>query len=819
MAATNPPISSTMNSGDVAGTSSRGNLTGNRRGGRISENSSNGSIGTSNGSANNAGENRSRGSDGRGMRSRGRGRGRGKGRGARDESHRDSNGVEIVQDQNPATAQPPPQPGGTGVFGARVTKDAADTQGEKNREEVAGDDVEAEVCFICASSISHTSVAPCNHRTCHICSLRLRALYKTKACAHCRLEAANVIFTDDGEKRFADYTPEDFFRTDSNLGISYEKQDIFEDTVLLLRYNCPDSSCDVACMGWPDLHRHVRSVHHRVMCDLCTRNKKVFTHEHELFTQQELRKHEKFGDDNPGAIDQSGFKGHPECGFCRQRFYGDDELFAHCRDKHERCHLCDRRTGGQNPQYFLNYEALEEHFGKDHFPCLDQECQEKKFVVFDSEMDLKAHQLESHPNGLSKDARRDARRVDMSSFDFRPQYQEPRRGGRRPGRGRDPNAEQTPATSSGQMSRAEAAHQREREIQSAQSVSSRSFGGQLTQAEPQPQSVRRPPQSPRVNNAQPSSETLPTAGIPLSRPPEAVTPQEQARRLRHAAVSERAANLLQNDKLKLDEFRERVSSYRRDVIGAGELIDAFFSLFDTSSDQLGKLVKELADIFEVAGKRDDLLKAWSDWKAINEDYPTLPGPAGTNPLTAAGVLGQGAGTSRVLKLKSSTAQSSRSAVGRQVSWGSAGASSISNPFPSLPNHNGPAPKTTVNSAPSPGWLALRPAATTSRSPSNSARPSPVPSRQQSTANLNKSDAFPALPAAKKPTSTVFSPGYMGSGVIRNTSSPMSANAWNGLGSSNGAPAPVSPPAEDASVAGAGKKKGNKGKKQVVFQWG
>jgi hypothetical protein len=30
-------------------------------------------------------------------------------------------------------------------------------------------------------------VSPCNHRTCHICALRLRALYKNKACAHCRV--------------------------------------------------------------------------------------------------------------------------------------------------------------------------------------------------------------------------------------------------------------------------------------------------------------------------------------------------------------------------------------------------------------------------------------------------------------------------------------------------------------------------------------------------------------------------------------------------------------------------------------------------------
>lgn len=48
-------------------------------------------------------------------------------------------------------------------------------------------EVEAEVCFICASPVVHNSVAPCNHRTCHICALRMRALYKTKDCVHCRV--------------------------------------------------------------------------------------------------------------------------------------------------------------------------------------------------------------------------------------------------------------------------------------------------------------------------------------------------------------------------------------------------------------------------------------------------------------------------------------------------------------------------------------------------------------------------------------------------------------------------------------------------------
>jgi hypothetical protein len=45
------------------------------------------------------------------------------------------------------------------------------------------------VCFICANPVAHHSIAPCNHTTCHICGLRMRALYKTKDCAHCRVSS------------------------------------------------------------------------------------------------------------------------------------------------------------------------------------------------------------------------------------------------------------------------------------------------------------------------------------------------------------------------------------------------------------------------------------------------------------------------------------------------------------------------------------------------------------------------------------------------------------------------------------------------------
>src|SRR6202012_4617339 len=126
-------------------------------------------------------------------------------------------------------------------------------------------------------------------------------------------------------------------------------------------------------------------------------------------------------------------------GFCKESFYGDDELFVHCREKHERCHICDRRTPGR-PHYYLNYNTLEEHFRKDHFLCPDKECLEKKFVVFDSELDFKAHKLEAHPDGLTKDARR----VDMSDFAVRTPYSPPRGGRGARGRAREPPAEREP---------------------------------------------------------------------------------------------------------------------------------------------------------------------------------------------------------------------------------------------------------------------------------------------------------------------------------------------------------------------------------------
>ncbi|KAJ2900151.1 hypothetical protein MKZ38_002565 [Zalerion maritima] len=743
-----------------------------------------------------------------GARGRGRGRGRGRrGRGGAGQGRQQSHQEEQQQQQQQYQKQPQ-QP-----TSERTPKTADDSEDD------------SEVCFICANPIEFTSVAPCNHKSCHICALRMRALYKNKDCPHCRTPAPFVIFTADHEKNFEDYAEDDIAIPEPTVGVKYTSNDIYTQSLLFLKYNCPETTCDFQGLGWPDLHRHSKSVHHKRMCDLCSRNKKLFTHEHTLFSDKELEVHMSRGDDQPGALDQSGFKGHPRCDFCRERYYDADKLYEHCRNKHERCFLCDRDNPA-TPHYYRHYDDLEQHFRKDHFLCMDRECLEKKFVVFASQMDLNAHQLEEHGNTLSKDVRRDARVVDMSNFDYRQSYQphqQQRRGGNR---GRDPNADTPLPTSSAQpMRRDEVAFQRQLAIHSAQSIAPRSFGGQLSQPSsttPVRPSRATPSQPQRQEPRQPQSQnTLQDAmGNNLGQvtDPASLSPQERARLVRHGAVIERASSLLANDEAKIARFRGHVSSYQKGGFTANQLLDAFFTLFaDTSSNAIGTLVKEIVDLFERPEKKEGLLKAWQDWRAINEDYPSLPVTAPT--VSSSGWAGVMTGTSslsapgntglnqrQIMKLKSSTKKGKgRTNLASIVSAsgppsGSSRQPPSSSTFPSLPK-TGPN-SSSAAAASMPSWTA------------SSSQNNPGPSKVR----LNNTDAFPSLPSAPKPQTTMF--GINTALVKRNFGQPTETGfSWGGgSGSGSGAntPAEGTAAAEGGPSSGKGKKKG---KKVKLMQFG
>ncbi|CAZ83632.1 unnamed protein product [Tuber melanosporum] len=700
----------------------------------------------------------------------------------------------------------------------------------------AASDPDSSVCFICADPVQFSSIAPCNHVTCHICALRMRALYKNKACAHCRTESEWVIFSNTDSKRFQEFKDEEIIDRNDALGVKFENQTILDETTLLLRYNCPDPSCDRACRGWPDLYYHVRVAHSRVLCDLCSRSKKVFTHEHTLFTAQELRKHERVGDDQPGSENQSGFKGHPECAFCRQRFYSSDELYVHCREKHERCFLCDRTNPSTQQQYYADYDSLVVHFSNDHFMCGEQGCLDKKFVVFDSEMDLKAHQLEVHPSLLSKGALRDARRIDMRTLEDRSHHSQNRRdGGGGHGRGSGRVEMEEPIRTEQQMSRAELAYYRTLAVQGAQSTTPRIFGGQLTEPppviRPSAQATARAPAQP------PSSITRPSAqadGMSVSTPPprppprpadtstaEAAfpplaAPRAQAepspgmggpitgdnRRVHHGAVIERANTMLRYNQSKFDSFKGHVSSYRQDKISAGELVELFWSLFDVKAPDLGKLIKELADLYDDEGKKQGLLKAWNNWKAINEDYPPFAGASSgissSDPTQPS--------SSCVLKLKSSTSHSARSTTARQGAWGSAAAAPPP-PLPSQLQSTSRTPPLSVNRS-GPGAHAPTPWVAPSGPPTASS------STIQSNISTTRREDFPSLPTKPPPP-----PGW-GPIKRREHGAPApTVDPWGrsaGTGSGVGF-AEVSDVEGNGSGGGGRKKKGKQ--KEVLFRVG
>jgi E3 ubiquitin-protein ligase ZNF598 len=121
------------------------------------------------------------GSDGHSRRQEGAGgaRGRGASRGATSSHSKTNNNT---MNASGLQARFAPQPASSGQSG--------ETPQVAEQHASDGPEAEPEVCFICASPVVHNSVAPCNHRTCHICALRMRALYKTKDCAHCRVSFA-----------------------------------------------------------------------------------------------------------------------------------------------------------------------------------------------------------------------------------------------------------------------------------------------------------------------------------------------------------------------------------------------------------------------------------------------------------------------------------------------------------------------------------------------------------------------------------------------------------------------------------------------------
>lgn len=310
------------------------------------------------------------------------------------------------------------------------------------------DDSSDNLCIVCCKSVQYYSIGECDHPVCFECSTRMRVLYEQKECPICRQIMPLVIFTEK-VKPFKEINHNDFHFDDS-AKISFENADIMKAYYDLQTIKCPKcrSSNQTAFMDFKALQAHVKEEHNHTYCDLCVKHLKIFPFERRAYSKSELITHNKQGDRN----DRS-HKGHALCQFCNERFFDVDLLYRHLRKDHLFCHFCD--ADGQN-KFYSEYRYLRDHFQKRHYLCEEGDCRNEQFTnAFRTDIDLKAHKVNTHGKNLGKQAYREARIVDLQ-LNYKPRSDNRNRSAPHSSRGNE--------STSSQATTSDRAREREREL-------------------------------------------------------------------------------------------------------------------------------------------------------------------------------------------------------------------------------------------------------------------------------------------------------------------------------------------------------------------
>ncbi|XP_047072850.1 E3 ubiquitin-protein ligase hel2-like [Lolium rigidum] len=287
-----------------------------------------------------------------------------------------------------------------------------------------------DACAVCAEPLQWVAYGVCGHReVCPACVARLRFVLRDHRCCICMTHCPAVFATKalgDRTKLIGDFSALPAVAGEGKAGEYWyhEATQVWFDDVD--QYRTVRALCQFSCTVCKDsagtgtgsgkkgggkaskakhkkkigsieqLKVHLFDHHHLYMCDLCLDGRKVFSCDQKLYTKPQLNKHIKNGDSevDGSKVERRGFVGHPMCGFCKIPFYGKEELYSHVTREHFSCHICQRQQRGQ--EYFMTYDELEMHFRSDHFFCEDRECLEKKFIVFQSEAELKRHNAVEH---------------------------------------------------------------------------------------------------------------------------------------------------------------------------------------------------------------------------------------------------------------------------------------------------------------------------------------------------------------------------------------------------------------------------------------
>eukprot|EP00598_Pedospumella_elongata_P004227 CAMPEP_0184975244 /NCGR_PEP_ID=MMETSP1098-20130426/6553_1 /TAXON_ID=89044 /ORGANISM="Spumella elongata, Strain CCAP 955/1" /LENGTH=718 /DNA_ID=CAMNT_0027497959 /DNA_START=58 /DNA_END=2214 /DNA_ORIENTATION=+ len=251
-------------------------------------------------------------------------------------------------------------------------------------------------CMVCAYEIDGkermSCLSVCGHNNmCSLCTLRIRALHRNVHCVTCKRELEHVICTEKPDAKFEDYpiwgdSIGSEFVLDQKSQMFFPTQYHKDVIQKLWIHKC--KVCNRTFRDMKSLRAHVNGEHNMHICLHCVENKHDFPAEQKVYTQKQYETHLREGD-------QDGSQGHPNCEFCRKRYYDTTALFVHLSKDHYTCHLCEKAD--IKFKYYNDYKCLEEHFAKAHILCDDPACLAKKFIVFDNEIDYEVHNRKYHP--------------------------------------------------------------------------------------------------------------------------------------------------------------------------------------------------------------------------------------------------------------------------------------------------------------------------------------------------------------------------------------------------------------------------------------
>ena len=115
-----------------------------------------------------------------------RGRGGNRGRRGGGRGGQQKNGTAARDSSHVSKPNPPAQLDGVQDNQQTIVESSKDVKQDAAADDASTAD-DGAVCWICAESVKYWSVSECNHRTCHVCALRLRALYKKMECTFCKV--------------------------------------------------------------------------------------------------------------------------------------------------------------------------------------------------------------------------------------------------------------------------------------------------------------------------------------------------------------------------------------------------------------------------------------------------------------------------------------------------------------------------------------------------------------------------------------------------------------------------------------------------------